>query len=155
MTIGANQTWAAFKAAGMADKFAIAAGGSRFLASFTAATAGSFAYRIPTEALTGNYQNFGDYATGTGIKIAEDIPTNLALSWFGGGKNPTAYETKLITEGVGSFYGSASRQLATRFLWTSPEGKNMFGGAPQHPRRSQFNAPVYDWLEGKPEDQNK
>jgi hypothetical protein len=149
VVIGADQTFAAFKAAGLADKVAIAAGGSRFLASFTAATAGSIAYRIPTEALTGNYQNFGDYAEGTAWKIAKDVPLDLASSYFMG-RRPTAYESAITNPSASAFYGSARRQLAGNFLWSSPEAKS-FSTTPQA-RRSPFNAPVYDWLQGKPKD---
>jgi hypothetical protein len=133
----------------MADKIAIAAGGSRFLASFSAATAGSVAFRVPSEAMTGNYQSFGDYAEGTGKKIAMDIPGNLFMSWMGG-RAGGALETKILAGG-GNYFNSATRQLASNFLWTSPEGKNLFGGTPQI-RRSPFNAPVYDYLQPKPED---
>jgi hypothetical protein len=152
VTIGANQTWQAFKYAGMADKFRIAAGGSRFLASFTAATTSSVAYRIPTEAMTGNYEDFGDYAKGTGIKIATDVPTNLLTAWIGGrGPGSTGVQAAELSK---NFYNSASKQLASNFLWSSPGGKNMFGGMPQI-RRSEFNAPVYDAVQPKPEDQEK
>ncbi len=153
VTIGANQTWTAFKAAGIADKVRIAAGGSRFMASFTAATAGSVAYRYPTEALTGNYQNAGDWALGSTYKVATDIPGNLIGSYFGA-RFGGPVEAKVLANG-GSYMQSAARQMANNFLWTSQPGKNMFGGESLQPRRSPFNAPVYDFLTPEPEEAPK
>lgn len=149
VTIGANQTWQAFKAAGMADKMRIAVGGSPFLASFTSATAGSIASRYPTEALTGNYQTVGDWAVGSTIKVAGDIPTNLVSSYIGG-RIGGPVEQRTLAAG-GSFYQSATRQLTKNFLWSSPESRYMFSSRPV-PHRSPFNAPVYDFMDGKPQD---
>lgn len=144
IVISEGQTWAAFRAAGVADKFAIAAGGSRFLASFSAATAGSIAYRYPSEALTGNYQTAGDWALGSTYKVATDIPTNLLGSFFGG-KAGGLIEPKVLANG-GSLYSATAKQLASNFFWTSPAGKNIFGGRLPGVRRSEFNAPLYDAL---------
>ncbi|MBX9686941.1 MAG: hypothetical protein K2X27_09580 [Candidatus Obscuribacterales bacterium] len=152
VAIGAGETWTAFKAAGMADKIRIAVGGSKFAASFTAATAGSIAYRFPNEALTGNYDNVGDWAKGSSWKVASDVPGNLIGSYFGAkfsGPKVAAMEA-LAVQNSGNFYNSAMRQAANNFLWTSPDGKNVFGGGRvPEARRSPFNAPVYDLLNGK------
>lgn len=153
ITLGTNQTWNAFKAAGMADKFRIAAGGSPFLASFSASTAGSIAYRYPSEALTGNYKTVGDWATGSTLKVASDVPGNLFGSWIGG-KFGNAVESKVLANG-GSFHTSFNKQLTTNFLWNSQPGKQLFGGEAPRARRSEFNAPVYDLIGPKPEDPNK
>ena len=150
ITLGANQTWQAFKVAGMADKFRIAAGGSPFLASFSASTAGSIAYRYPSEALTGNYNSVGDWATGSTIKVATDVPGNLFGSWIGG-KIGGAIENKVLANG-GNFYDSANKQITAQFLWNSQPGKQLFGGEAPKARRSEFNAPVYDLIGPKPEE---
>jgi hypothetical protein len=149
VTIGANQTWQAFKAAGMADKFRIAVGGSPFLASFSSATAGSIASRYPTEALTGNYQNVGDWALGSTVKVATDIPSNLFTAWMGA-KIGGPIEQRTLASG-GTLYNSATNQLAKNFLWSAPESRYMFGGRPT-PHRSPFNAPAYDLLNGTAQD---
>ncbi len=152
IVIGEGQTFAAFRAAGLADKFAIAAGGSRFLASFSAATAGSIAYRYPSEALTGNYQSAGDWALGSTYKVATDVPGNLLGSFFGG-KAGGLIENRVLANG-GSMYSATAKQLAANFFWTSPAGKNLFGGRMPQPYRSEFNAPLYDALVPK-ENQEK
>ncbi len=144
IVIGAGQTGKAFMAAGMADKFRIALGGSPFLASFSAATAGSVASRYPTEALVGNYDNAKDWAIGSTEKVLMDMPTNLVTAYFGA-KVGAPVESKILANG-GNLYQSALRQSAKNFLWSSPDGRNMFGRPNHTMRRSEFNKDLYDYL---------
>lgn len=128
--IAAGETFNAFNAASLSNKFLIAAGATRYGATFTALTVGSVTYRLPTEAITGNYQSVGDWAKGSATKIAWDTIPNAIGAGFGG-VTGRSFE-KNVLDGIKAdvlagikkptippFYQSAMGQITRNFLWAS------------------------------------
>ncbi len=81
----AGETYAAFRAAGVADKIRIVAG-TRFGATMTGATLSSVSYRFGHEGVNfyaGKYDNFKDYALSAGGMALADVPGNIIGTAFG------------------------------------------------------------------------
>lgn len=135
-------TYAAFKAASSADKFAIALGGNRLLANVSAGMASSALYRFPSEALTGNYQSVGDWAAGSAMKVAIDTPAVLI-----GGIFSARYTGSKLTPRLNETAVQFEQRLATRLLKVdsllAPTYREF--STPQI-RRNAINSSVYEYL---------
>lgn len=162
ITLGADQTWAVFKAAGMADKLRIAAGGTPFLAAFSSATASSVAYRYPSEALTGNYDNAGDWLKGATMKVAWDTPTNLLGARFVSGMAGKLDPVSVSLRGLSRpYYTAGISQASANFLFNDGMARVMGTPRPQ-PVASRFNEGFFDqvqslhnYFEAEPENKEK